>query len=86
MRSGGGDSTAKKGWSAEDQMLRCVFSAKKKVSVVFHGKISLFIGAVFERGVQSPNKTPEPTPRLGVVRSLFQGAKLRGNLRGVAHL
>jgi hypothetical protein len=70
----------------KDRMLPCVLSAQRKVSVVFHGKISVFIGAVFERRVQSPNKTPEPTPRLGVVRSLFWRAKHCGNSRGVAHL
>jgi hypothetical protein len=35
---------------------------------------------------RSPNKSLEPTPRLGVIRSLFWRAKSRGNLRGVAHL
>jgi hypothetical protein len=33
-----------------------------------------------------PNKSPEPTPRLGAILSLVRRAKLRGNLRGVAHL
>jgi hypothetical protein len=33
-----------------------------------------------------PNKSPEPTPRLGVIRSLVRRAKSRGNSRGVAHL
>jgi hypothetical protein len=70
MRSGGSESVAVEiNWSAEDRMLRCAASAKRKMSVVFHGKISNFIGAVFERRVQSPNKSLEPTPRLGVVRS-----------------
>jgi hypothetical protein len=32
------------------------------------------------------NKSPEPTPRLGVMRALFRRAKHTGNLRGVAHL
>jgi hypothetical protein len=35
---------------------------------------------------EEPNKSLEPTPRLGVVRSFFRRAKLSGNLRGVAHL
>jgi hypothetical protein len=33
-----------------------------------------------------PNKSPEPTPRLGVIRWLFRRAKHSGNLRVVAHL
>jgi hypothetical protein len=42
---------------------------------------------VFElRREEKPNKSPEPTPRLGVARSLFRRAKPSGNLRGVAHL
>jgi hypothetical protein len=47
------------------------------------------VSEVIERSMgfaRSPNKSPEPTPRLGVVRSLFWRAKLRGNPRGVAHL
>jgi hypothetical protein len=35
---------------------------------------------------KKPNKSPEPTPRLGVVRSVFSRAKHSGNSRGVAHL
>jgi hypothetical protein len=35
---------------------------------------------------EAANKSPEPTPRLGVVRSLFRRAKSSGNSRGVAHL
>jgi hypothetical protein len=35
---------------------------------------------------QRPNKSLEPTPRLGVVRSHFLRAKHSGILRGVAHL
>jgi hypothetical protein len=33
-----------------------------------------------------PNKSLEPTPRLGVLRAHFLRAKFSGNLRGVAHL
>ena len=62
MRSGGGDSVAsKKDWSTEDRMLPRAVSEKRKVSVVCHRKISIFIGAVMGRFVQSPNKAPEPT-------------------------
>jgi hypothetical protein len=35
---------------------------------------------------QQANKALEPTPRLGVLRSLFWRTKPSGNLRGVAHL
>ena len=43
---------------------------KRKVSVVFHGKISLLVVAVGVHGVQSPNKAPEPTPVAGAPRAL----------------
>ena len=38
------------------------------------------------RIAQKPNKSPEPTPRLGVLRLLLRRAKPSGNLRGAAHL
>jgi hypothetical protein len=39
-----------------------------------------------QRSEKRANKSPEPTPRLATIRSLFRRAKLSGNLRGVAHL
>jgi hypothetical protein len=86
MRSGGGSLVAKKGWSTEDRMLPCGASAKRNMPVVSHGEISNFVVAVFACFVKAPNKALEPTPRLGVVRSIFRQAKHRRNSCGVAHL
>jgi hypothetical protein len=35
---------------------------------------------------EKPNKSPEPTPRLGAIRTFVRRAKPSGNSRGVAHL
>jgi hypothetical protein len=63
-------------------------AAARRVGIASRSTIARgFVVEVVERSVrEKPNKALEPTPRLGGIRSLVRRAKLRGNLRGVAHL
>jgi hypothetical protein len=87
MRSGGGDSVARKIGLRKIGCCCPPLPRKEKVSVVIAAKgISDYSRPYSLPMIKAPNKSPEPTPRLVVLRSFFWRAKLRGNLRGVAHL
>src|SRR5204862_67509 len=63
--------------SRREESARCDAPTRRFTFVLSH---------LFAAIEKMPNKSLEPTPRLGVLRSIFRRAKLTGNLRGVAHL